>query len=164
MLLTRPFLLLTAILLVPTAAAVPSAEAPGLGGQPPSRAAQVPGSPAPASAMVAQSEEVPATVPTPEEQHLTERLEKLESLVEEQTRLLNEARQEIDALHRLAEGLLQGCSNLDRAADTARQNGLEKGVTNPQARTDLLEGLKSFVRTIRASAPPPTPKATASSR
>ena len=59
--------------------------------------------------------------------------------------------QQLDGLNLVADGLVEACGNLDRAMVESRKNGFEWAGPNPQAKTDLLDGLRGFARQVRAA-------------
>ena len=77
-----------------------------------------------------------------EERDLESRVADLEKVVLQQQETIDKMEKDIDKLNRLGESLAKGALVLNRAIDSSRKNGFEAAGPNPQAKTDLLEGLK----------------------
>lgn len=95
-----------------------------------------------------RAQEAPPLLPPPS---LEERVILLERIVAKQ-------QADLDHLYRIADGLVAGAERLAVAADQARLLGFEAAGANPDARTELLQGLWTFQATVaQAAAPPPPP-------
>ena len=92
----------------------------------------------PGAAIVTQEEE-----PTVEERVLA-----LEELVSAQSQRIADLE---EALAKLAVGLDAGTRELELAIAFSRHNGFEWAGPNPRARTDVLEGLRSFSGELRGA-------------
>ena len=81
---------------------------------------------------------------------LEQRVQQLELIVLEQ-------HDELDRLGRLCAGVETGAWRLAVAADLAEQKGFVEAGANPDAKTELLTGLRDFHETMRLAAEPPKP-------
>lgn len=77
---------------------------------------------------------------------LEERCTKAEARAKELEEFAQKSREWFDALPAL-------CNALDQKMESARTNGFEKAGPNPEAKKDVLDGLKAFAKSLPAKTP-----------
>jgi hypothetical protein len=94
----------------------------------------------PAAPVAPPSQAAPASV--------DDRVARLEQLVATQ-------KLEIEKLHRVVDGLVDGSQKLSNAAEQALIKGFVSAGPNPDARVELLNGLSAFGESVKAAVAPP---------
>ena len=79
-------------------------------------------------------------------------LDELEAKLNRQTERLEAAEAELVSLRTQAAATSKASDSLRAALENSREHGFEWAGANPQARTDLLDGLLSFSKTVGQSA------------
>jgi hypothetical protein len=86
--------------------------------------------------------------PAPPAATLEQRVAALEQLAAEQ-------KAEIERLARVADGLVEGSAKLAAAAEQALVKGFVAAGPNPDARSELLNGLNGFAESVKVAVEPP---------
>ncbi len=89
--------------------------------------------------------------PSGEDPEAERRFRELTNVVAAHDQRVEQAEKDLQRLSRLGDGLVQGTRKLNAAADVARKNGFENAGPNPQAKSDLIDGIKTFAGAIESS-------------